>query len=165
MIRFDEKEAERLVETYSDLILRLCFHYTKSTADAEDICQELFIKLLTRGSRFESPEHEKAWVIRAAINLCKDEFKAARRNVEPLENAADQAAYTESETDVMEAVMSLPLKYREVVYLHYYEGYSLSASPTLDSLLFLMLLSKGVNPYLPHNSCQPSRLEYNLHIL
>lgn len=64
----DRTEAERLVQTYSDMILRLSYTYLKSTQDAEDICQTVFLKLLTGGMVFDSPEHEKAWIIRATAN-------------------------------------------------------------------------------------------------
>ena len=66
MRQFDQEEAERLVNAYSDLILRLSYTYLKSTHDAEDICQTVFLKLLTGGQAFDSPAHEKAWIIRAA---------------------------------------------------------------------------------------------------
>ena len=62
----DRTEAERLVQTYSDMILRLSYTYLKSTQDAEDICQTVFLKLLTGGMVFDSPEHEKAWILRTA---------------------------------------------------------------------------------------------------
>ena len=62
------QEAQRFVETYSDLILRVCYTYLKSTQDAEDICQETLLKLLYTSRSFVSPAHEKAWVIRTASN-------------------------------------------------------------------------------------------------
>ena len=113
MKQFDRADAERLVQTYSDLILRLAYTYLKSTHDAEDICQNIFLKLLTGGQTFDSPAHEKAWIIRAAH----------RRNV-GLEAAAATPAPAAPDSDVLDAVMALPRKYREAVYLHYYEGYS-----------------------------------------
>ena len=58
MKQFDRADAERLVQTYSDLILRLAYTYLKSTHDAEDICQNIFLKLLTGGQTFDSPAHE-----------------------------------------------------------------------------------------------------------
>ena len=79
MKQFDRADAERLVQTYSDLILRLAYTYLKSTHDAEDICQNIFLKLLTGGQTFDSPAHEKAWIIRATANACKDSLRAAHR--------------------------------------------------------------------------------------
>lgn len=67
----NRRHAERLVNTYSDLILRLSYTYLKSTADAQDICQTVFLKLLTSPRSFESPEHEKAWIIRATGGVGK----------------------------------------------------------------------------------------------
>ena len=118
-------EAERLVGTYSDLILRLSFTYLKSTADAEDVCQSVFLKLITQPRRFESAEHKKAWIVRAAVNVCKDELRAHRRGAAPLDAVAETAAPEVPESGVLDAVMALPEKYRTAVYLHYYEGYSI----------------------------------------
>jgi len=70
------QEAERLVNTYADLILRLSYTYLSHTHDAQDICQTVFLKLIERRPAFASPEHEKAWIIRTTINACKDHLKS-----------------------------------------------------------------------------------------
>ena len=119
----DRTEAERLVQTYSDMILRLSYTYLKSTQDAEDICQTVFLKLLTGGMVFDSPEHEKAWILRTAANACKDALRASHRRCVGLEAVAETAAPEAPDSTVLEAVMALPKKYREAVYLYYYEGY------------------------------------------
>lgn len=118
-------EAERLVETYSDLILRLSYTYLKSTQDAEDICQTVLMKLLTGEYHFESPGHEKAWIIRTTANACKDELRAFRRKSVELDKAGAIPAPAAPDNTVLEAVQSLPRKYREVIYLYYFEGYSI----------------------------------------
>lgn len=123
MKQMDKQEAERLVETYSDLILRLSCTYLRSTQDGEDICQTVLLKLLTGEEAFQSPEHEKAWIVRATINACKDELRAFRRRAVPLDEAADAPAPEPPRSDVLDAVMALPGKYREAIYLFYYEGY------------------------------------------
>ena len=126
MRQFDQSEAERLVHTYSDLILRLSYTYLKSTHDAEDICQTVFLKLLTGGPAFDSPAHEKAWIIRTTANACKDVLRSAfRQRTVALEAAASAAAPEAPDSEVLEAVMALPENYREAVYLHYFEGYSI----------------------------------------
>ena len=126
MRQFDQSDAERLVHTYSDLILRLSYTYLKSTHDAEDICQTVFLKLLTGGPAFDSPAHEKAWIIRATANACKDVLRSAfRQRTVALEAAASAAAPEAPDSEVLEAVMALPENYREAVYLHYFEGYSI----------------------------------------
>ena len=63
-----KKQAVRLVNDYADLILRLSYTYLGSTADAEDVCQEVLLKLLGRSEGFEGPEHERAWVVRVTAN-------------------------------------------------------------------------------------------------
>lgn len=121
----DRAEAERLVETYSDLILRLSYTYLKSTEDAKDICQTVFLRLLEKPRKFESPEHERAWIIRAAVNLCKDQLKSHwRRTTVDLEAARAVPAPEAEEGSLLAAVNLLPPKYRTVIYLYYYEGYS-----------------------------------------
>lgn len=105
MKQFDRADAERLVQTYSDLILRLAYTYLKSTHDAEDICQNIFLKLLTGGQTFDSPAHEKAWIIRATANACKDSLRAAHRRNVGLEAAAATPAPAAPDSDVLDAVM------------------------------------------------------------
>ena len=121
----DRAEAERLVETYSDLILRLSYTYLKSTEDAQDICQSVFLKLLQPPRSFGSPEHERAWIIRATVNLCKDHLKSRwRRSTVGLEAAGEVPAPAAEEGSLLSAVELLPPKYRAVIYLYYYEGYN-----------------------------------------
>ena len=130
-----QAEAERLVSTYSDLILRLCYTYLKNTYDAEDICQEVLLKLLSGNYAFASPEHEKAWIITTASNACKDLLKCAGRSrVCTLESCAEQSAPAMPESHVLDAVQALPEHYREVIYLYYYEGYDLKEIGKLLSI-------------------------------
>ena len=75
--RQPDTEAQRLVQTYADLILRLGYTYLKSTHDAEDVCQNVLIKLLQTDRAFESAEHERAWIVRATA--CCAARDAARR--------------------------------------------------------------------------------------
>ena len=121
----DRAEAQRLVDTYSDLILRLSYTYLGSTADAQDICQDIFLKLLQNPQTFDSPEHERAWIIRAAVNLCKDHLKSHwHRTTVALEAAEAVPAPQPEEGSLLAAVNLLPPQYRAVIYLHYYEGYA-----------------------------------------
>ncbi len=133
-LRLDpEIEARRLVGTYSNLILRLSFTYLKSTHDAQDICQNVLMKLIERQEPFSSAEHEKAWVVRATANACKDLMRSAyRRTAAPLEAAAaSPAPEAPHDSAVLDAVMDLDEKYREAIYLHYYEGYSVAEIASL----------------------------------
>ncbi len=125
-----KKQAVRLVNDYADLILRLSYTYLGSTADAEDVCQEVLLKLLGRSEGFEGPEHERAWVVRVTANHCKDLLRrrAARPTValdEAPELAAPEACDARGRAElVLRAVMRLPLEYREAIFLRYYENYS-----------------------------------------
>lgn len=99
---------------------------TDTDADAEDIFQNVFLKYLLSSTVFENEEHEKAWFIRVTINACKDLLRSFfRSHTVSLEELTDQPAeFTPENTELLEAVLSLPAKYKDVVYLHYYEGYT-----------------------------------------
>lgn len=121
------QRAEFLAETYADAILRLSYTYLKNTHDAQDVCQTVFVKLLTEPREFESPEHERAYILRMAANACKDMLKSPwrKRACGPdtvLEVPAPEAA----DGSVLAAVNQLPSHYRAVIYLYYYEGYQAS---------------------------------------
>lgn len=119
-----EERAAYLVETYADTILRLSYSYLKNTADAQDICQTVFLKLLTDPREFESKAHERAWILRMASNQCKDLLKSHwRKKSCGLEDCAELAAPSEPDSPVLDAVNELPEKYRVVIELYYYEGY------------------------------------------
>ncbi len=118
-----EARAEQLVATYSDMILRLSYVQLGSTADAEDICQTVLLRLLTKAPRFEGPEHERAWIIRTTINACHDLLRsAAWRTTVALEAAGEPEAPAEPDGTVADAVSRLPREQREAIHLHYYEG-------------------------------------------
>lgn len=121
-----EQEVGRAIALYADTVQRLCMLYLKQKEDAEDIFQNVFLKYALTSAAFESPEHEKAWILRVTVNECKDLLKSFFRSRSvSLETVMEQAASMEEDhREVLEAVLSLPQKYREVVYLHYYEGYT-----------------------------------------
>lgn len=129
-----EQEVNRAVERYSDTVLRLCIVYLKNHADTEDVFQTVFFKYYLSSAVFESDEHEKAWIIRVTINACKDWLKSRfRSRTVPLDEITELAAETSEEnSDVLEAVLSLPEKYRDVMYLHFYEDYT---APQISKIL------------------------------
>lgn len=120
-----EQEVNRAVEQYADTVRRICLVHLKNYADTEDIFQTVFVKYLLHTAPFASPEHERAWVIRVTINACKDLLRSVfRRRTVPLEDVAELPAQPEEHRAVLQAVQALPGAYRDVVYLHYYEGYT-----------------------------------------
>lgn len=129
-----EWEANRAIDRYADLVRRVCMIHLKNHADTEDIFQTVFLKYVTGTTEFESEEHEKAWFIRVTINACKDLlrsfFRSRTVSLEDLLEQPDQVP--EDHREVLEAVLALPDKYRDVVYLHYYEGYT---APEIGTIL------------------------------
>lgn len=121
-----EIEISAALDRYSDTVRRLCMVHLKNMADTEDIFQTVFLKYVLRSAEFESREHEKAWFIRVTINACRDLLRSFfRSRTVSLDELTEQAAPLEEDNrEVLEAVLSLPLKYKEAVYLHYYEDYT-----------------------------------------
>ncbi|MEG0391961.1 MAG: sigma-70 family RNA polymerase sigma factor [Anaerovoracaceae bacterium] len=121
----NETEARRAIDKYSDMVQRLCLIHLKNYADSEDVFQTVFLKYVLYSGTFESEEHEKAWLIRVTINECKDLLKSVYRKrvgfSDVLEKIVPEAA--PENRAVLEAVLTLPKKYKNVIYLHYYEGY------------------------------------------
>ena len=128
--RDEEKEKyvrsiEEIYERHVNMIYQISFSYMKNKADTEDIVEDLFVNLMKTKIIFKDVEHEKAWLLRTAINLCKNSLKHWRRknlNIDDYENLPDKNPFKVNET--LNAVMELPDKYKEVIYLHYYEGYT-----------------------------------------
>lgn len=129
-----EQEVNRAIEQYSDMIRRLCMIHLKNYADTEDIFQTVFLKYVLSSVSFESKEHEKAWFIRVTINACKDLLKSfiRSRTISLDERIEQPSEMSVDDRDVLEAVLSLPQKYKDVVYLHYYEDYT---APQISRIL------------------------------
>lgn len=129
-----EQEINAAIDRYADTVRRLCMIQLKNYADTEDIFQNVFLKYALSSRSFESPEHEKAWFIRVTINACKDLIKSFfRSRTVSLDQLMEQPGQLlEDHREVLEAVISLPRKYREVIYLHYYEGYT---APQISEIL------------------------------
>lgn len=127
-------EAQRFVTDYADPILRLCMTYSLTREDAQDICQEIFLKLLEQEKEFTDREHEKAYIIKMAVNACKNLLKSAgRRRVVPMDQAERVPAPEGESSELIQLIHALPEHYGAVVYLFYYEGYSLDEIAKLCS--------------------------------
>ena len=107
---------------YTDTVYRIAVHNTRNSADAEDITQEVFLRLLECRKVFRDGEHLKAWLIRVTINLCKNHARDHSR--ETLVPDVQPQAETVQTHPVLDAVRALPEDQRNAVYLHYYEGYT-----------------------------------------
>ena len=113
-----------VVENYSDTLIRVAFQNTKTISDAEDIVQEVYMKLIKHHQRFQSMEHLKAWLIRVTINKCKDHFKSAwfRKTTALTEK---MTFFAKEENELMDELFELEPEDRNIIYLYYYEGYSI----------------------------------------
>lgn len=122
-----DEQITIMVDKYGNMILRLAYIYFKNSADAEDAVQEVFLKIVENMPDFNNESHEKAWIIRAAINICKNKLKLFwNRNVgsiDDIKEMSDTDKYNE-DTEVLDAVLKLPEKYRTVIHLYYYEEYT-----------------------------------------
>lgn len=118
----EENEIIRLFEAYSDDVFRLAFSYLRNQQDAEDVCQSVFLKLM-RYPHPLKPGKEKSWLLTCTANACKDHLKSFwRKNVVELDDKMEFSSDTDKE--LWETVNSLAPKYRAVVHLYYYEGYT-----------------------------------------
>ena len=132
-----EEVVTAAIEKYADMVKRICIIHLKNEADTEDIFQTVFLKYALSEVAFTSAEHEKAWLIRVTLNACKDLLKSFfRRNTVPLDDYLAEQRVSPDHSEVLEAVLSLPEKYRRVVYLHYYEGYT---APEISEILHVKL--------------------------
>ena len=129
-----EEETNQAMERYGDTVRRLCMIHLKNEADTQDIFQTVFLKYALCTAVFQNEEHEKAWFIRVTINACRDLLRSFfRSRTVPLDEILEMpAAEAPDHREVLEAVLSLPQKYKDVVYLHYYEGYT---APQIGRLL------------------------------
>lgn len=116
-----------LLDKYSDMVLRIAYTYLKNRADAEDIVQDLFLRIIDKKPSFNDESHEKSWLIRATINMCKNKvnmfWNKNKCSIDDVQEFAVSDKYN-TDTSVFQAVMALGEKYRVVVYMYYYEGYS-----------------------------------------
>lgn len=121
-----EYEVQMAIERHADMVRRLCMIHLKNHADTEDIFQTVFLKYALSDKAFETIEHEKAWFIRVTLNACRDLLKSFfRKKSVPLETLIDvPASMDDSKKNLLQAVLDLPERYRKIIYLYYYEGYS-----------------------------------------
>lgn len=120
-LRTDEIISNDL-EIYGNTLYRLAYSYMKNMHDAEDVVQEVFIQLLKNINIFENTEHKKSWLICVTRNICKNKLKSSW--FKKKEDLIEMPYYDEyKDTTVLDTVMRLPLKYREIIFLYYYEGY------------------------------------------
>lgn len=127
------EQAGRLMTTYGNNVLRLAYSYLHNMSDAEEVLQDALIQFIKTQPQFETAEHEKAWLLRVAINLSKN--KITYNNIRKTDELSETLAANETEdlSFVWDAVKQLPEKYSEVIHLFYHEGYSTAQIASLLS--------------------------------
>ena len=121
-----EKEyMEDMIARYSESMMRAAYSVVCSRSESEDIVQEAFIKLYTLKPVFNDRNHEKAWLLRVTVNEAKNRVRQLKKLCRKEEIADKVFIYDDEQRIVMEAVQSLDEKYRIVVHLHFYEGYTI----------------------------------------
>ena len=122
---FTDEQFAEYAQAYMDTIFRVAFNYLKSPTEADDITQNVLIKLYRTDKAFESDTHIKHWLIRVTINECKRALLSPWRHDEPIDDFASALNYeTPEESKLFDMVMNLPAKYRVAILLYYFEGYS-----------------------------------------
>ena len=132
---FTNEHFTYLADKYMDTIFRLAFSWMKSRADADDITQNVLLKLYRYEGDFQSESHLKHWLIRVTINECKSAYRSIWRKTEDIEDYVNSLTMpSQDHSDLLEAVMALPKKYRVPIFLFYYEGYATSEIGQLLSI-------------------------------
>lgn len=113
-------------QKYADVLYRVALAHTSNDADAQDVVQDVFIKYMTKAPLFSSDEHERAWLLRVTINRCHDVIRRLKvRDTLPLDEAVHIAAEDKTDiSEVLDCLSHIPEKNRDVVILHYLEGFS-----------------------------------------
>lgn len=121
-----DQSVEEVFEAYGNMLYRIAFVMMKNAFDAEDVVQDTLIKYMEymeSGKTFGSEEHRKAWLIRVNSNLCKNRLRFYKNHPKISVEQLSRYYEKEEDTELMDSLMLLPSKYREVLLLHYVEGY------------------------------------------
>lgn len=125
--QYDSNYYRQKIETHGNTVYKICRLYLKENADIEDAFQKVFLKLIQKKPSFKNDEHEHAWFIKVTANTCKDFLKNYWNKYTISINEIDFVGTDAIElSEVFEAVFSLESKYKIVIYMYYYEGYSTS---------------------------------------
>ncbi len=143
----NEQQLDRYIINFRGTVYRLAYSYLKNCEDAEDISQEAFLKLYTSTQSFAADENVKAWLIRVTVNLCKNLLRSsAYRNHDELTNEA--APHSPESSGIEEYIKRMRPEYSAVLYLFYYEGYSVKEIAKICGITSVAVrtrLSRGRN--------------------
>ena len=119
------RSFEEKYDAYGAMVYRLAMVYLGRVADAEDVTQEVFLRLFDRAPAFADGAHERRWLLQVTANLCRDQLRGFwRRRASALE--VDLPVEAGADREVLAAILALPEAYKAPIHLHYYEGYSVA---------------------------------------
>ena len=131
---------------YGDILFKICMVYLGNKEDVEEAMQEAFFKLIYKCPKFTSDEHEKAWLIRITLNICKDMLRSVWRKRVVKMNNIENYYDNPSDMHIIEEILELPTKYKAVIHLYYFEDYSvkqISETLKITSSAVKMRLKRG----------------------
>ena len=130
-----EKEFSTSYDLYADMLYKIAYLHTNSREESEDILQDVFVKLLYNSPSFSCSEHKKAWLIRTTVNACKDFLKSSRHKNLPLnDEILGDDLQNDKKLDVRQKIIKLDSKYKTVIFLYYYEDYTVEMIATTLNL-------------------------------
>lgn len=124
MTESEKRYFSEMYEKHSKSVYGVCLMYLKNKDDAEEAVSESYMRLMENMPSFENDSHAKAYLMRTAVNICKNQLKSGWRKNTVCDEDIMMYMTTPAEESVMEEILSLPPKYRVVIYMHYYVGYT-----------------------------------------
>ncbi len=118
-----EKDIREIVVKYSDVLYKICIVILCNEQDAQDAVQDTFCRYLEKRPDFCDEEHEKAWLIRVATNICRDMIRFRIRHPKVSIEEVENILVTPEHKETLKELMDLPVKQKTIIYLHYVEGY------------------------------------------
>lgn len=139
VFKISKTDFEGIYDCYADMLYRLAYSHLQSREDAEDVVHEVFIKYLHAANHFRDAEHEQAWLIRVTVNTCYDSLRKKKYRMHvPLDEIEETVAKEDEPlSDVSHMLEELPPKYKTVMLLYYFEGYS------VEEISHILKLSKS----------------------
>lgn len=120
-----EKDIREAVIKYSDMLYKICLVILCNEQDVQDAIQDTFCRYLEKKPDFRDEEHEKAWLIKVATNICRDMIRFRIRHPKVSIDEVENIPAAPEQRETLKELLELPIKHKTVIYLHYVEGYSI----------------------------------------
>lgn len=134
MIRKSENEIRLILQAHGDMLYRTAFLFLGNPCDVQDVLQEVLLRYLEKAPPFSSKEHEKAWLLRVTSNCAKDFLRFRRRHTFLDLEALQEYLPSPEKSQILQEVYALPVKWKNVLLLYYFEGYTVKEIAKITSL-------------------------------